>query len=68
MGFEIDQETYGVVPVCRFVLQMNFDSIVFCSYLWLLKDNLCCEYRCFHGPSVSPMYVLVCSIGVILVP
>ena len=45
MGFEMDQETSGVVPVCRFVFQMNFDSVVVCSYLWLLKDNLCFEYR-----------------------
>ena len=56
MGFEMDQETVGSVPVCRFSFQMNFDSVVFCSYFRLLKDDLCCEYRCFHGPSVSPMY------------
>ena len=43
MGFEMDQETSGVFPVCRFVFQMNFDSVVVCSYLWLLRDNLCCE-------------------------
>jgi len=67
MGFEMDQEISGVFPVCRFVFQMNFDSVVVCSYLWLLKDNLCCEYRCFHGPSVSPMYVLVSSVGVVTV-
>ena len=67
MGFEMDKETSGVVPVCSFVLQKNFDSIVLCSYLWLLKDNLCCEYRCFHGPSVCPMYVLVSSVGVVTV-
>ena len=67
MGFEMDQETSGVFPVYRFVFQMNFDSVVVCSYLWLLKDNLCCEYRCFHGPSVSPMYVLVSSVGVVTV-
>ena len=48
MGFEMDQETVGSVPVCRFSFQMNFDSVVFCSYFRLLKDDLCCEYRCFH--------------------
>ena len=29
MGFEMDQETVGSVPVCRFSFQMNFDSVVF---------------------------------------
>ena len=68
MGFEMDQETVGSVPVCRFSFQMNFDSVVFCSYFRLLKDDLCCEYRCFHGPSVSPMYVFfVSSLGVVTV-
>ena len=60
----MDQETSGADPVCRFVFQMNLDSVVFCSYLWLLKDNLCCEYRCFHDPPFSPMYVFVSSVGV----
>ena len=59
MGFEVDQETSGADPVCLSAFQMNFDSVVYCSYLRLLKDNLCCEYRCFHGPSVVPMYVSV---------
>ena len=63
----MDQETSGGDPVCRFVFLMNLDSVVFCSYLWLLKDNLCCEYRCFHGPSVSPMCVFVSSVGVVAV-
>ena len=58
----MDQETSGADPVCRFVFQMNLDSVVYCSCLWLLKDNLCCEYRCFHCPSVSPMYVFVSSV------
>ena len=51
----MDQATSGADPVCHFVFQMNLDSVVFCSYLWLLKDNLRWEHRCFHGPSVSPM-------------
>ena len=63
----MDQETSGADPVCRFVFQMNLNSAVFCSYLWLLKDNLCCEYHCFHGPSVSPMSVFVSSVGVVTV-
>ena len=45
----MDQETSGADPICRFVFQMNLDTVVFSSYVWLLKDNLCCEYRCFHG-------------------
>ena len=60
----MDQETSGVVPACCFVFQMNFDIIVFCSHLRLLNDNLCFECRCFHGPSVSPIYVFVSSVGV----
>ena len=63
MGYEMNQEASGAVPVFRFVLQMNFDSIVFCTYLRLLKDILCCKYHCFHGPSVSPMYVLCKVLG-----
>ena len=42
----MDQETSGADPVCRFVFQMNLNSIVFCSYSWLLKDSLCWEYGC----------------------
>ena len=37
LGFKMNQETYGAVPVCRFVLQLNFDSVEFFSYLRLLK-------------------------------
>ena len=59
MDFEMGQETPGNVPVCLFIFQMNSNSVVSYSYLWLLKHNLCCEYHCFHGPSVSPMHVLV---------
>ena len=40
---------------------------MFCWYLWLLKDNLCCKYRSFHGPSVSPMHVFVSNVGVVTV-
>ena len=36
IGFEMNQDTSGADPVCRLVFQMNLDSIVFCSYLWLL--------------------------------
>ena len=32
MGFEMDQETSGVFPVCRFVFQMNFDSCRMVEY------------------------------------
>ena len=67
MGFEMDQETSGAVPVCHFVLQMKFDSIVCCSYAWLLKEKLYCEYRCFHSLSASPMYVFVSSIEIVTV-
>ena len=30
----MDQEISGADPICRFVFQMNLDSVVFCSYLW----------------------------------
>ena len=63
----MDQETSGADPVCRFVFQMNLDTVVLCSYLWLLNDKLCCEYLCFHGPPFSPMYVSVSSVGVVTV-
>ena len=67
MGFEMDQETSSVVLVCRFVFQMNFDTILFCLYLWLLRDNLCCDCRCFHSLSGSPVCVFVSSVGVVTV-
>ena len=63
----MDQETSGVDPVCLFVFKMNSDSVVFCSYLSLLKDNVCCEYCCVHGPSVVPMYVFVSGAVVVTV-
>ena len=46
---------------------MDLDSVMVCSYLWLLKDNLCCDYRCLHGPSVTPMYVIVSSVRVVTI-
>ena len=67
MGFEMDQETSGADPVRLFVFQMNFDSVVLFSYLWMLKDNLCCEYRCLYDPFVSPMYVFVSRLGAVTV-
>ena len=63
MGFEMDQETSGGDPVRLFVFQRNFDSVVLFPYFWLLKDNSCCEYRCFHGPSVNPTYAFVSDLG-----
>ena len=54
MGFEMDQETVGSVPVCRFSFQMNFDSVVFCSYFRLLKDDLfdSCNFAVLFSVSV----------------
>ena len=63
MGFEMEQGTSGAHPVCLFVVQMNFGNDVPFSYLYLLKDSLCCEYHCFYDPSVSPMYVFVSNVG-----
>ena len=41
IGFEMEQETSCTIPACLLVVHMNIDNAVFCSYFWLLKDDMC---------------------------